>query len=73
MPQVTTLAEARELVGRTFERDGERRTIVKFVVLAFGIDVITVYVGPRLASAFMNIDDFNEWLSGATEIKVPND
>lgn len=80
MPRITTIAEARELVGRTFERDGERRRLMR---ITFGFEhgsrlAIAVYEQPwktmnRLgreipATKSCQFDAFGRWLSGATEI-----
>lgn len=73
--QVTTLAEARALVGRTFERDGLRRTIQRFM---FGFhqgarqEIAVWSTGkPKYTSNWLEssqFDEFSEWLDGATEV-----
>ena len=65
--QVTTIAEARALVGRTFDRDGERRTVT-------AVDVIQCRHGVsgsvkwRAAGPWTRLFRFNDWLSQATEV-----
>lgn len=63
---ITTLAEARELVGRTFERDGEIRCI----------DAVGEWLfeyrwgnGSLTFKANGTVSEMEHWLSGATEIQ----
>lgn len=62
--QVTTIAEARALVGRTFERDGETRTPT-FVGSHGGV-FQRIHGTHNLL--WDDLRQFNDWLSGATEV-----
>ena len=62
--QVTTIAEARALVGRTFERDGEKMhidsIIVQFSSEEWGLANVSQFS--------LGVDQFDDWLSGATDV-----
>jgi hypothetical protein len=69
--QVTTIAEARALVGRTFERDGELRVVVDAETLIWrgGVRDVGIGYANRGAVRYMQrINKFSDWLSGATEV-----
>jgi hypothetical protein len=67
--RITTLDEARALIGRTFERDGESRRISGISLHKLGC-----YAHWSCGNyAFRvnkvdDLDDFLDWLSGATEV-----
>lgn len=64
--QVTTIAEARALVGRTFERDGELRCIDALGEWLFEFRWGN---GSLAFKANGTVSEMAHWLSGATEIE----
>lgn len=74
MQRITTIAEARALVGRTFERDRKLITVVGFGDLRMsgvcdGIVIGDVYCrGPDKRVEAIWLPNVNDWLAGATEI-----
>lgn len=75
--QVTTIDEARALVGRTFERDGKRRTVTRVEGIrpsVFGPthglcgDVYWSRPGGKEQKRNIWLPYFNDWLSKAVEV-----
>lgn len=72
--RITTIAEARELVGRTFERDGKRRTVTRIEHLSTGQggalcgDVYWCRPGSAERQRPQWLFDFLTWHEKATEI-----
>ena len=67
--QIRTIEEARTLVGRTFERDGKRRTVTEVNDCWDGIAVWwRTGIGFHADMAWQFSEEFNDWLSGATEV-----
>lgn len=75
--KVETIEEARALVGRTFERDGERREVVlvNFQGHAAPEPFDIVYVNPKRPNVFRSgyCHPFNRWLQDATEVTDVHD
>lgn len=65
--QVTTIEEARALVGRTFERDGERREIV-WVDTAYCIVEFISRKDWNKNKRTVGVKAFMKWLSKAREV-----
>lgn len=63
--RITTIDEARALVGRTFERDGKRRTFMRLTVARWWVRVVWKH-GTRFFDS--ELSEAESWLSGATEI-----
>lgn len=73
--RIETIEQARELVGRTFERDGKRRIVVRVDNLSEGRpgwfmsgDVYWKRPLGKTRSHPVILFDFKEWLSKATEV-----
>lgn len=69
--QVTTIEEARALVGRTFERDGEVRSVIDVEQFNWRGGVSAPGIGYMKDGAvrwLQKLDHFSEWLAGATEV-----
>ena len=69
--RITTLSEARSLVGRTFERDGETRSVIDAEQLLWRRGISAVGIGYMKDGAvrwLQKIDQFSDWLDGATEV-----
>lgn len=62
--RITTIDEARALVGRTFERDGKAWTVHKFQIGQRA----RVYLRSEFSYWNSSLEEFNDFLSGATEI-----
>lgn len=68
MPEVTTIDEARDLVGRTFTHEGYTKTILRVnVVVCLVICKVTFPSGSSTVLPF-RFDEFNDWLSEAEEV-----
>jgi hypothetical protein len=63
--QVTTIADARALVGRTFERDGSRATFNGVVRREKYIDLL---VRDDLGEQWYCMEYVSDWLSKASEV-----
>lgn len=61
---ITTIAEARALVGRTFERDGEKVRIANIIVHFSRTDWTLQYV----SEFAMSLSDFLEVFAEVTEV-----
>lgn len=71
--RVTTIEEARELVGRTFERDGVFKTIVRVTetprLKRFRVQYEHRHEEDRRVTLMWATGPvFRRWLSGATEV-----
>lgn len=62
-----TITEARELVGRTYERDGKRRTVVEIDTTFAMFDVLWKRPGSGTIRRAW-VSTFDEWISKATEV-----
>lgn len=66
--RVTTIDEARQLVGRTFERDG----VVKSIdALGEWLYEFRIQIDGKWYRSNGTVSEMAHWLSGATEITAP--
>lgn len=67
--QITTIEEARSLVGRTFERGGQLWTVERaFRNLAVNADYVELTMTGEGVGTTWSIERFAEWISAAHEV-----